>query len=562
MIQIGNTPIMLQDPSGQIDQHIEKHHTLDLMRAFSKSAAVNIPRGSNLLFPNYPALPAPRLNQIVLPTGATRWGYGLFLVTTSQKDAILAESALTTRKGKLKVTFSSGDSWKTAPATNAATFQTHLSLTMSPLPPRPMTPTGLPAIAGVEDLWVLPMVDQRYWWQYLNVDLIESESFSTIQGIVDFLNTKLNNTATLFYSCPNTKHNKVPDIAAGNNYENVAVVIETLAWHIGCQVVPEINTNSVRGTAQDTGFALISVDDSPVIHDNNLRGRIGLAPCTRPSSGAVTSPQSGFETVGFPAVAMGGPVTIVQGSAFLPETLFLPAAGTYAKRKPSEVGLSTVRTVAGTSGVFRVKFKDADPVPDELRDQVVRDFYNRFARIHDYTFSGIQKWQLTAFDDCAVFTQARFTGSNEVRFQTRVRSWMSNLMPETMVSASKTTPPTTGTGNTGSGSCGNCLNCIDPDAENSHSECTNLASASVNSWFLFKDVSDCCDNTYDSNIELVHVDGTCTWQSIEYACKEKFIEEPFLNPANPEIVENIFFRWILTVGATWTELEQRFYRKT
>jgi hypothetical protein len=406
------------------------------------------------------------------------------------------------------------------------------------------------------------MVDQRYWWQYLNVDRIETEAFSTIQSIVDYLNGKLNDTATLLLSCPNPKHNKIPDIATGNNYENVAVVIETLAWHIGCQLVPEINSNSVRGTVQDTGFALISVDDSPMIHDNNLVGRIGISPCTRPTSGAVTSPLSGFETVGLPAVDMGGPVTIVQGSAFLPESLLLPADGTYSKRKASEVGLTTVRTVAGTSGVLRVKFKDADPVPDELRDQVVRDFYNRFARIHDYTFSGIQKWQPTAFDDCLVLSQARFTGSNEVRFQTRVRSWMSNLMPETMVAASKTVPPTTGTGGGGSGSCGNCLNCIDPDAENSHSECANLASPAVNSWFLFKDVSDCCDNTYDSNIELVHVDGTCTWQSIEYACKEKFIEEPFLNPASPEIVENIFFRWILTVGATWTELEQRFYRKT
>jgi hypothetical protein len=561
MIQIGNTPIMLQDPSGQIDQHIEKHHTLELMRAFERPAAVQVPRGTNLLFPNYPSLPAPRLNQIVLPTGATRWGYGLFLVTTTQKDAILTEAALPAKKGRLKVTFCTGDSWKPVPATGTSAFKSQFSLTMSPLPPRPMTPTGLPVIAGVQDLWVLPMVDQRYWWQWLNVDRIESESFADVQAIIDYLDGKLNDTANLLYSCKNPKHDKIPDIATGNNYENVAVVLETLAWHIGCQLVPEINENSVRGTAQETGFALLSVDDSPVIHDNNLKGKIGLAPCTRPTTGAVTSANSGWETVGFPAVAMGGPVTIVQGSAFLPESILLPAAGTYAKRKASEVGLTTVRTVAGTSGVFRVKFKDADPVPDALRDQVVKDFYNRFSKIHDYTFSGIQKWQPTAFDDCVILSQARFTGSNEVRFQTRVRSWMQNLMPETMVAASKATTTTGGGGST-AGSCGNCLTCVDPDEDNSHTECANLTAPSINSWFTYKDVSDCCDTIHDNNIEMIHVDGGCVWESKEYTCKEKFIEEPFLDPSKVEVVENIFFKWILTVGATWTELEQRFYRKT
>src|SRR4030065_1747242 len=39
---------------------------------------------------NWPEPPPLRLNQIYWPTGATRWAYGIFLITTEQKEAIEA----------------------------------------------------------------------------------------------------------------------------------------------------------------------------------------------------------------------------------------------------------------------------------------------------------------------------------------------------------------------------------------------------------------------------------------------------------------------------------------
>jgi hypothetical protein len=560
MIQIGNTPVMMTDPSGRIDQYIEKHHSLELMRAFAAPASERVPRGSNLLFPNYPSLPAPKLNQLVIPTGATRWGYGLFMVTTDQKNAILTEAA--TKANKLKLTFGAPNNWQTATTANASKFRPNFTLTMSPLPPRPMTPTDFPqASTDIQGMWILPMVDQRYWWQFLNVDLIESAALGSIQGMVDYLVGKLNDTANLTLTCPNPKHDKIPDIATGNNYENVAVVLESLAWHIGCQLVPELNSKSLRDTDVDTGFSLISVDDSEFIHANNLKGKIGIAPCTRAASGTVTSDQSGWEIVGVPSIEMGGPLQLAQGSAFLPEKVLIPVKGTgatFVSRKATDVGLTDVKTIAGTSAVFRLKWKGVDSPPDSLRDQATKDFYNRFKKVHDYTFAGVQKWQMTAYDDCLVVWQSRF--ADGVRCQTRVRSWMQNLIPETMVAIGTVATTTIGGGGT-AGSCGNCLSCLDGDATNSHTECTNLSGRATNSFFLYKDVSDCCDDIYDNNIELIHVAGGCVWESKEYTCKEKFIEESHLNPANPEIVQNIFFRWILTIGTTWSELEQRFYKK-
>ena len=430
MIQIGETPILLQDPTGAIDRYIEAHHSVDLMRFFGRPAAVNIPRGRNLLFPNYPELPRPKLNQLVIPTGATRWSYGIFLVNTTQKDAILAESAA--NENKLTVRFGSGDNWKPTPS-DPEGFVPTFTLTMSPLPPRPITPTGTQEQDEIQNCWLIPMVDQRYWWQFMNVGVISAEGFYGVQDVVDYCTDKVVNTGNLWLTCPNDKYSSLPDIISSNDYENIGTFIETLAWHIGCQLVPEINETSERSVSLETGFALISVDDSPLIHANNLLGKVGINPGVRDEYGAVTSPDSGFELVGLPNAKMGGQMAITsQGDAFLPATILIPKgvdSTEYYSKTATAVGLTDLKTIAGTSTILRVHY---DEITDDIAKQAAKDFFNRFNKIHDYTFAGIQKWQPTAFDDCLVLTQSLFPEG--MRVQTRVRSWQQNLFPEQLKS--------------------------------------------------------------------------------------------------------------------------------
>ncbi len=429
MIRIGTTPVIMTGHSGVIDSYLERNHSPELIRAFTEAAAVKIPRGKNLLFPNYPDLPPARINQIVVPTGATRWSYGLFMVTTAQKDLILEESAA--NDNKLTVEFGAPENWKAAGYGEETAFKPNLTLTMSPLPPRPMTPDDL-AEAETEDiqnLWLLCMVDQRYWWQFKNVDLIEDQEFTDIQSIVDYLNLQMGTTIEL--SCASSGHSEIPDIAASNNYENAAVVLESLAWHIGCQLVPELNSADEEGTDVETGFVLVSVDDSPFIYQNNLDGKCGIALCDRDQyTDEATSDASGFELTGMPLVAMGGALGEDQGAAFLPAKIQIPTRGVYVSRTPAQVGLSDVKTIPSTSAVLRLHWKDVDSPSDDLRDKAAKDFYGRFAKTYDYTFNGIQKWQPTAYDDSVTFFQTRFqTG---YRCQTRVRSWQHNLIPETI----------------------------------------------------------------------------------------------------------------------------------
>jgi hypothetical protein len=432
MLKIGNTPVIMAGHSGAIDSYLERNHSPELIRAFTEAAAVKIPRGKNLLFSNYPDLPPARINQIVVPTGATRWSYGLFMVTTIQKDLILEESAA--NDNKLTVEFGAPENWKGAEYGDEGKFKPNLTLTMSPLPPRPMTPDELSEVEtdDIQNLWLLCMVDQRYWWQFKNVDLIEDQEFDDIQSILAYLNEQMGSAVEL--SCASAQHSEIPDIAASNNYENAAVVLESLAWHIGCQVVPELNSTSEDGEEVETGFVLISVDDSPFIHQNNLDGKCGIALCDRDQyTDEVASDQSGFELTGSPVTAMGGSLGENQGAAFLPAKILIPARGTYVSRTPTEAGMTDVNTIPLTSAVLRLHWKDVESPPIELRDKAAKDFYGRFAKIHDYTFNGIQKWQPTAYDDSVTFFQTRFQSG--YRCQTRVRSWQHNLIPETIAAA-------------------------------------------------------------------------------------------------------------------------------
>ena len=66
---------LLQDPHGIVDGLIEKYHSQSLSRLLCQNAATHAVRGNGCLYHNYEALPTPKVNQLVIPTGSTRWSY-------------------------------------------------------------------------------------------------------------------------------------------------------------------------------------------------------------------------------------------------------------------------------------------------------------------------------------------------------------------------------------------------------------------------------------------------------------------------------------------------------
>ena len=568
MIKIGATHAILEDPDGKFDQIVERWHSLELMRSVSDPPAAKVYRGKNLLFPNYPSLPTPRINQIVIPTGATRWSYGLFLATDSMKTAILAEAAERT-DNKVQFEFSSADNFRDP---NVKPFK----IWMHPLQPRPLSPrapagTATVANSAVEGLWLMPFVDRRYWWQFKSVGKMSAESFSKISDVVTFLGLKLDTTIQL--TCLNSKYDKIPDIKNNDN-ENAAIVLETLAWHIGCQLVPETNITTPTGQEETFGrnYSLVSVEESPLIYAKNLEGKIGIRPCVRTNVGtaneAVTIPNDGWENVGKPSILMGGEYQ--DTGKQLPASVLIKGRDVYNEKTAASVGV-TAATMSGASAILRLTFTGAPTIPDALATRIAKDYYGRFAKLYDWTFAGVQPWQPTAFDDCVVVFQSKYPAAviqsdscnvaefGGFRVQTRVRGWVANLRPEspeTGATAEDTPEPVES-----EFTCGNCLACLDAsDTEKLTSACAD-ADPSPLSWFIYDDASACCDNVADSNIELIH-DSGCLWSSEERECKERFIEESWLDPADAEVDEAIFHKWTLEIDGDWVVLKHIWYRKT
>ena len=97
--------------------------------------------------------PKPMLNYLYYPTGASRWTEGWFLVDDDSLDTIRTATNLDSPSSPLQAaTFKfSGD----------ADVQTEFETDLFPLTPFPIT-----ANSALENLWILPLVDERYNWQF------------------------------------------------------------------------------------------------------------------------------------------------------------------------------------------------------------------------------------------------------------------------------------------------------------------------------------------------------------------------------------------------------------
>lgn len=135
----------------------------------------NTPRCSaepevSLPVPNWPETPPLVLNRLYWPTGATRWATFVGLIDRDGLDQILATlissrgAAKTLGDGTLILSHADyiGPLYPGFNA-NSNASQYALVTKMHLLPPRPVA-----MFDGHADrqLWYLPLVDERYWWQY------------------------------------------------------------------------------------------------------------------------------------------------------------------------------------------------------------------------------------------------------------------------------------------------------------------------------------------------------------------------------------------------------------
>lgn len=345
--------------TAQITDHFDRY----LRYAGANITAPPVP--SDLAI-NYPEPHPPAINELYWPTGAARWGRFYGLATEAVKNKL--EQAAKDKRGGASNLLSTALQLKLGP-------KAEFSLDMYMLPPRPLAPVK-------NTLWIIPLVDYRYWWQFLDVGNLAITTSSTwatlISSIASIISiTPVYEAVSSDYLIPNPHG---PHL--NSDYAKLPALFDAVAHSIGTRVVCNLD-----GTIE-----LMRWDRSQEVLDENLtKAKIIAGGSFRESYGQAP----GSVRVTFPQAKHFIPT--IDGSAYKYDVT------------PSALLFDSPYKVAGTFAEIRstayADFTDGGGTPDNdtalqaLADKIGADYYDGLARQYDYAISRLFNWQPCGYDD-------------------------------------------------------------------------------------------------------------------------------------------------------------------
>lgn len=230
---------------------------------------------AGVAFAKPPDEPLVVLNQWHYPTGAARWSVFHGIVTSSMMDdmkqaAIPADtSELTPQEFIIRTDglFQQGINV----ADGTGTTHTAVTTDLYMLPPRPISPPVPPVDEDdegvVETLWLITLVDERYYLQFADGGAItcRDSNSDSWEHLLDYLADQLG--ITLAYDAIEAVYGTpAEDSALFSNFENAAVLLDACAYNLGRVVVRNF----------DGTYTLIRYDDA-LLNMKNQRPLSGKA---------------------------------------------------------------------------------------------------------------------------------------------------------------------------------------------------------------------------------------------------------------------------------------------
>lgn len=372
MISYAGVPLLLPDEDGELARFLDHYLPLEDLRLFGeRPVSVESNRTQSregcgartgLGRPNYPAPPRLKINSLYWPTGASRWAHGLFLCTGAALLEILP--TVTSASGSTSAVLKMSDEDRQS-----------LSTSMHLLPPRKLTAVVDP---DNDSLWLLPLVDERWFWQLKNAGDMEVTSSSTWASVFTALGTAIG--STIEHVAADADYFKPDPTELTRRYENAAVLMDSVAHSVGQRIVRDLDGTvySLDWTTSDDRLG------------NNLDGSWGLlagADFSGTRDGAVT-PQ--YVRVVFP--------TFINRMPDKDRGVFSVI------REASSYGFTVFKANA-TKTIFSTAAANGDSTPDNESDlttlatQIASDFYASLVSRYDYAFASIKPWLLTGYDD-------------------------------------------------------------------------------------------------------------------------------------------------------------------
>lgn len=279
------------------------------------------------------------------------------------------------------------------------------------LPPRPIAKFG-----KATGLWHIPLVDDRYYWQWKNTEAPEFTLSSTWDDVFTWVKTKLGITLTVdtidsHYSGPE------PNSDLNRPFESAAALLEAACYNTGLTLVRNFD-----GTykASNTASALAAVTANLAANTAYLAG--GQALDLNAVAKAAILPEK---------VVVAFPMWILDSGYANSWTDHIPQPINTGDYYNHEVNLSDI--LSGVTGFSGKKYfvetckatynTDSDPDPsnkttiDNMAKQIATDYYKQLAGAAgiDISFPGVADWSPDGLTDLLVYWQ-------EDRLYTRAES--------------------------------------------------------------------------------------------------------------------------------------------
>jgi hypothetical protein len=395
VMSFANVPLLLEDPEGSAKRHIRRFLDERLASIFCETPiAINEGRNAGrfnngqssiahvgLPVPNYPPCPTPRINSLYWPTGASRFSHGLFLINGANLSSILTACGNN----------NTPQSFKMGTIENAA--YAPIDTQMYLLPPRPVSPPG---VAANDRLWLLPIVDERYFWQYRTVTIFNprtTPSFSPTSWTDCFTQLATYLGIAMSWDAVPGGYGVPEATEWKRDGENAAMLLDAAAHTVGMRVVRDWS-----GATRVCQYATATAD-----YATNL-------------------------TTFAPSAVAGGDFSTQAVGSVVPEAIEIAFRSDDGSKIGGYLGYANPGSIFEPTRVktFFSTIKYSNDGSVSLVLQAATDYWGWLTTRYDYDWAGIVPWSLTGYDDFVLWEFGVPKPGGMVA-QTRVQSYPYNF---------------------------------------------------------------------------------------------------------------------------------------
>ena len=390
-------PLLIHDPSGDLAGFVDRFLAENQFRWFGRQSAaaeslkqISIQRHiTRVPMPcfNWPTPIQPKINTLYVPsTGATRWTVGLFLIedTTWQK---IAGALASDSSGTLAITDTRSG--------GLASTQT-LSATLYALTPRKISQDSNPA------LYILPLVDERYFWQFCDLgNWTPTNGSTTWKQLLDQINSNIPSDITVTTGIE-SEYAKPDPLEFARAFQNAAQLVDAIAASTGRRLCCDL----LQSGDPATGFTLDKASDAETDYQTFKANQFDWI------AGGKNS-QSGGENSCYGKTPPNLTVLFSEHVGHLPFGTSGSTAGLYAKTvsasdanadgqidEPTLAEWTIFSTAAADiTGLSSGSTPNNQGDLDNLATQIATDWYAWLKRQYEFTVIGLWPFVSTAYED-------------------------------------------------------------------------------------------------------------------------------------------------------------------